>query len=43
MLDSTVEVECDGGIVAVQWDGIGPVFLTGPVTRSFSGIVTDGN
>ncbi|WP_147175895.1 diaminopimelate epimerase [Pseudomonas sp. AG1028] len=43
LLDSTVEVECDGGIVTVQWDGIGPVFLTGPVTRSFSGIVTDGN
>lgn len=37
LLDSTVEVECDGGSVTVQWDGVGTVFLVGPVEASFSG------
>lgn len=40
-LDNCVEVECDGGAVTVQWDGVGPVFLTGPVETTFSGIITD--
>lgn len=38
LLDSTVEVECDGGRVTVTWDGTAGVFLKGPVERSFSGI-----
>lgn len=37
LLDHSVEVECDGGSVTVQWDGVGPVFLTGPVETIFSG------
>ncbi len=40
LLDHSVAVECDGGTVTVEWDGTGPVFLTGPVTRSFSGMLT---
>jgi diaminopimelate epimerase len=39
LLDHSVEVECDGGSVTVQWDGAGPVFLTGPVETTFSGTV----
>ncbi|MCP1457156.1 diaminopimelate epimerase [Pseudomonas kilonensis] len=42
LLDSTVEVECDGGSVTVQWDDIGAVFLTGRVETVFSGTVADG-
>lgn len=41
LLDNTVEVECDGGVVTVQWDGVGAVFLTGPVEATFSGTVID--
>ncbi|KAB0495799.1 diaminopimelate epimerase [Pseudomonas vancouverensis] len=41
LLDSCVEVECDGGVVTVQWDGAGPVFLTGPVEITFSGTLAD--
>ncbi|MHC8401455.1 diaminopimelate epimerase [Pseudomonas sp. MDT1-17] len=41
LLDHSVEVECDGGTVTVQWDGVGPVFLIGPVETTFSGIITD--
>ncbi|EEA04516.1 Diaminopimelate epimerase [Burkholderia sp. H160] len=37
LLDDTVEVQCDGGAVKVQWDGIGGVFLTGSVKTVFSG------
>ncbi|KAB0481847.1 diaminopimelate epimerase [Pseudomonas reinekei] len=37
LLDNTVAVECDGGTVTVQWDGVGSVILTGPVLRVFSG------
>ncbi|MFV3411101.1 diaminopimelate epimerase [Pseudomonas sp. NY15436] len=41
LLDNCVEVECDGGVVTVQWDGVGSVFLTGPVETIFSGIFAD--
>ncbi|TPG80220.1 diaminopimelate epimerase [Pseudomonas mandelii] len=41
LLDNSVEVECDGGTVTVQWDGVGPVFLIGPVETTFSGMITD--
>ncbi|WP_266064110.1 diaminopimelate epimerase [Brucella intermedia] len=40
-LDATVEVECDGGIVTVKWDGSGSVFLSGPVTPVFKGTWLD--
>jgi len=42
LLDSCVEVECDGGSVTVNWDGVGPVVLSGPVEASFSGVIADG-
>jgi diaminopimelate epimerase len=42
LLDNSVEVECDGGTVTVQWDGVGPVFLIGPVETTFSGVFMDG-
>lgn len=38
LLDNSVAVECDGGTVTVQWDGVGQVFLTGPVEPVFSGV-----
>lgn len=41
LLDHCVEVECDGGSVTVQWDGRGPVFLSGPVEATFSGAIPD--
>ena len=41
LLNHSVEVECDGGTVTVEWDGVGPVFLIGPVESVFSGIITD--
>lgn len=40
LLDDCVEVECDGGTVTVQWDGVGSVFLSGPVETTFSGTLT---
>ncbi|CAJ0892037.1 Diaminopimelate epimerase [Ralstonia sp. LMG 32965] len=39
LLDDTVEVQCDGGPVKVHWDGVGSVFLTGPVEAVFCGTV----
>ncbi len=41
LLDADVEVECDGGVVAVRWDGSGSVFLSGPVMRVFEGTWLD--
>jgi len=41
LLDESVAVECDGGTVTVQWDGVGPVVLTGPVEMTFSGRLSD--
>lgn len=40
LLDDTVEVQCDGGPVKVHWDGVGSVFLTGPVEPVYYGSVT---
>jgi diaminopimelate epimerase len=37
LLDDTVEVQCDGGPVTVQWDGVGSVSLTGAVKPVFCG------
>ncbi|AXA56403.1 diaminopimelate epimerase [Pseudomonas thivervalensis] len=42
LLNSTVEVECDGGSVTVRWDGVGAVFLIGSVEASFSGTMSQG-
>ncbi|MBT2338990.1 MULTISPECIES: diaminopimelate epimerase [Pseudomonas] len=40
LLDGCVEVECDGGSVTVRWDGVGSVFLAGPVESVFSGTMS---
>lgn len=37
LLDSPVQVLCDGGPVSVTWDGQGPVQLAGPVASVFFG------
>ncbi|PBJ20109.1 Diaminopimelate epimerase [Pseudomonas ogarae] len=42
LLDPRVEVECDGGSVTVQWNGVGSVFLIGPVETTFLGTISDG-
>lgn len=39
LLDSTVEVECDGGAVKVQWNGRDGVILSGPVAPVFRGTI----
>lgn len=39
LLDDTVQVQCDGGLVKVHWDGVGGVVLTGPVEPVFCGSV----
>lgn len=40
LLDDTVDVQCDGGTVTVQWDGRGGVVLTGAVQTVVHGTVT---
>ncbi|MGB3127821.1 MAG: diaminopimelate epimerase [Pseudomonas sp.] len=37
LLDDTVDVQCDGGTVTVQWDGQGGVVLTGSVEPIMQG------
>jgi diaminopimelate epimerase len=37
LLDNTVDVQCDGGHVEVRWDGVGGVYLGGPVGPLFDG------
>ncbi|MGR2708481.1 diaminopimelate epimerase [Pseudomonas sp. AU10] len=37
LLDETVQVQCDGGTVTVQWDGQGGVVLTGSVEPIIQG------
>ncbi|WP_349960444.1 diaminopimelate epimerase [Rhizobium sp. ZPR3] len=37
LLSNFVEVECDGGLLKVAWNGAGGVLLTGPVEPAFQG------
>lgn len=39
LLDDCVFVECDGGTVKVQWDGVNGVVLSGPVVPVFAGTI----
>ncbi|NWB11058.1 diaminopimelate epimerase [Pseudomonas sp. G5001] len=39
LLDDTVDVQCDGGTLTVQWDGRGGVVLTGAVQTVVHGTV----
>ena len=41
LLDDTVEILCDGGIVSVRWDGKVGVRLTGPVEPIMRGEISD--
>ncbi|MFC2038339.1 diaminopimelate epimerase [Chloroflexota bacterium] len=36
-VDNNVEVKLPGGILEVEWDGIGEVFLSGPTEKVFTG------
>ncbi|RQR61982.1 diaminopimelate epimerase [Burkholderia sp. Bp9125] len=38
LLRASVAVECDGGVVMVEWDGHAGVLLTGPVEAVYSGV-----
>ena len=36
-VDSKVDIELPGGVLEVEWDGVGEVFLSGPAETVFSG------
>jgi diaminopimelate epimerase len=36
-LDARVDVETRGGLLTIEWDGAGPVFMTGPAVTVFEG------
>lgn len=37
LLDGAVEVQTRGGLLRIEWDGQGPVFMTGPAETVFEG------
>jgi diaminopimelate epimerase len=39
-LNDTVAVECDGGSLQVQWDGVSGVVLSGPVVQVYGGTIS---
>jgi len=40
LLNDTVSVECDGGTVTVQWNGVSGVVLSGPVAPVYDGTIS---
>ena len=42
-IDSKVDIKLQGGILGVEWDGVGEVFLSGPAEIVFSGEWPDEN
>jgi diaminopimelate epimerase len=40
LLNNTVSVECDGGRVKVQWDGVSGIVLSGPVLSVYEGTIS---
>ncbi|MBE7940491.1 MULTISPECIES: diaminopimelate epimerase [Ramlibacter] len=36
-LDARVDVQTHGGVLTIEWDGRGPVFMTGPAVTVFEG------
>ena len=42
-IDSKVDIKLQGGILVVEWDGVGEVFLSGPAEIVFSGEWPDEN
>ena len=41
-IDNKVDIKLPGGILEVEWDGVGEVFLSGPAETVFSGEWPDG-
>jgi diaminopimelate epimerase len=39
-LDAAVEVQARGGLLRIEWDGAGPVFMTGPAETVFEGSIS---
>lgn len=37
LVDDVVDVELPGGVLRLEWDGAGPVFLSGPAVNVFDG------
>ena len=42
-IDNKVDIKLPGGILEVEWDGVGEVFLSGPTETVFSGEWTNKN
>ncbi len=42
-IDNKVEIKLPGGILELEWDGVGEVFLSGPAETVFSGEWPDGS
>ncbi len=42
-VDDDVDIKLPGGILEVEWDGMGEAFLSGPVESVFTGEWPDGN
>jgi len=42
-IDNKVDIKLPGGILGVEWDGVGEVFLSGPAEIVFSGEWSDEN
>ncbi len=42
-IDNKVGIKLPGGVLEVEWDGIGEVFLSGPAETVFTGEWPDGN
>ena len=39
LLDAAVEVQARGGLLRIEWDGVGSVFMTGPAETVFQGSI----
>lgn len=39
LVDSLTEIELDGGLLEIEWQGEGPVYMTGPAAISYRGSI----
>ena len=39
LIGSSARIRLDGGILGVEWEKNGAVFLSGPIATSFSGVI----
>ena len=37
-IDNKVDIALPGGVLKVEWDGVGEVFLSGPAEKVFTGV-----